>query len=87
MHARCINTNAIGIACRMHKSMVEDEFQRGHRRISEAFIHKHQMEKFCGWFRSHVCMTSSTSQACNFPISRITVLIIINLFDYNRRCQ
>nr|POF03181.1 hypothetical protein CFP56_62641 [Quercus suber] len=35
----------------MHKSMVEDELRRGHHRISLAIIHKHHMEKFCGWFR------------------------------------
>nr|XP_023870348.1 uncharacterized protein LOC111982961 [Quercus suber] len=38
----------------MHKSVVEDELQRDHRRISPAIIHKHHMEKSCGWFRSHV---------------------------------
>ena len=84
MYARCINTNTVGIACKMHKGMVENELRRGHRRISETIIYKHHMEKFCGWFRSHVHMTSSTSQACNFPISRITVLIIKSLFSYNR---
>ena len=84
MYARCINTNIIGITCKMHKSMVEDELRRGHRRISEPIIQKHHMEKFCGWFRSHVHLTSSTSQAFNFPISRITVRIVISLFGYNR---
>nr|POE88815.1 hypothetical protein CFP56_43347 [Quercus suber] len=34
----------------MHKSVVEDELQRDHRRISPAIIHKHHMEKSCGWF-------------------------------------
>ena len=78
MYARCINTNTIGIACRMHKSIVEDELRRVHYRISTPIIHKHHMEKFCGWFRSHVRLTSSTSQAFKFPISRITVRIIIS---------
>ncbi|XP_030934441.1 uncharacterized protein LOC115959910 isoform X3 [Quercus lobata] len=35
----------------MHKRVVEDELRRGHRRISPAIIHKHHMERFCGWFR------------------------------------
>ena len=60
MYARCMNINTIGIACRMYKSMVEDELQKGHRRISASIIHKHHMKKFCGWFRSHVRLTSST---------------------------
>ena len=78
MYTRCININTIGIACRMHKSMVEDELRRGHCCISAPIIHKHHMEKFCGWFRSHIRLTSSTSQAFNFPISRITVRYIIS---------
>ncbi|XP_075658768.1 uncharacterized protein LOC142628587 [Castanea sativa] len=32
----------------MHKSLMEDELRRGHSRISNAIIHKHHMEKFCG---------------------------------------
>ena len=78
MYVRCINTNTIGIACWMHKSMVEDKLRRGHRRISTRIIRKHHMEKFCGWFRPHVRLTSSTSQAFNFPINRITIRIIIS---------
>nr|POE78852.1 hypothetical protein CFP56_59905 [Quercus suber] len=38
----------------MHKSMVEDELRRGHRRISPAIIHKYHMEKFCDWFRENL---------------------------------
>nr|POF07988.1 hypothetical protein CFP56_55302 [Quercus suber] len=38
----------------MHKSLMEDELRRGHRRISNDTFHKHHMEKFCGWFRCHV---------------------------------
>nr|POF08238.1 hypothetical protein CFP56_74406 [Quercus suber] len=38
----------------MHKSLIEDELRRGHCRISNATIHKHHMEKFCGWFRCYV---------------------------------
>ena len=78
MYARCVNTNTICIACRMHKSMVEDKLRKGHRCISARIIRKHHMEKFCGWFRSHVHLTSSTSQAFNVPISRITIRIIIS---------
>nr|POE89145.1 hypothetical protein CFP56_74746 [Quercus suber] len=38
----------------MDKSLMEGELRRGHRRISNDTIHKHHMEKFCGWFRCHV---------------------------------
>nr|POF03249.1 hypothetical protein CFP56_55586 [Quercus suber] len=71
---RCVLFNSENIYQfhEMHKSVVEEELRRGHRCISKAIIHKHDMEKFCGWFRSHVHLTSSTSKAFNFPISRIT---------------
>nr|POE88817.1 hypothetical protein CFP56_43349 [Quercus suber] len=52
----------------MHKSVVEDELQRDHRRISPAIIHKHHMEKSCGWFRSHLLDTGMGKKKRQLPL-------------------
>ena len=42
-----------------HKHVIEDELGKARRRITDDVIHKHHMEKFCGWFRDLVSMNAS----------------------------
>ncbi|XP_065628554.1 uncharacterized protein LOC136067129 [Quercus suber] len=57
----------------MHKGLMEDELRRDHCRSFTAIIHKHHMEKFCGWFRSHVMsMTDANSESTGLTDTLIT---------------
>ena len=40
----------------MHKQVIKDDLRKVRHRISDDVIHKHHMEKFCGWFRDLVSM-------------------------------
>ncbi|XP_050277672.1 uncharacterized protein LOC126719127 [Quercus robur] len=58
----------------MHKSLTKDELQKGHCRISNATIHKHHMENFCGWFRSHVMsMTAADRERTGLSDTLVTL--------------
>ena len=42
----------------MHKHVIEDELRKARHCITDLVIHKHHMEKFCGWFRDLVSMNA-----------------------------
>ncbi|XP_075665463.1 uncharacterized protein LOC142635141 [Castanea sativa] len=56
----------------MHKHVIEDELRKAHRRITDGVIHKHYMEKFCGWFRDLVMsMSDADRQKLSVTLSTI----------------
>ncbi|KAL0005927.1 hypothetical protein SO802_013488 [Lithocarpus litseifolius] len=56
------------------RDMVEDELRRGHRHIFDAIIEKHHMEKFYGWFKSHVMsMTDANRERTSVTDTIITL--------------
>nr|POE44699.1 hypothetical protein CFP56_76621 [Quercus suber] len=58
----------------MHIRLIEDELRSGRCRTSNDTIHKHHMEKFCGWFRCHVMsMTDADRESTGLTDTLITL--------------